>query len=337
MAKVTQDYLSPAHVTHGNELAATLSVHSDVPLTVQTLTVAVRDPYGHKLDFAGADNVQITPTGYTLTTSSQLLYAGTYTVFGTYLADGVWHNLPSSSLVVATATGGGTGPTATRSLVWADHFDHPLNPNRWNSSTTSAYRYGTHHPDDDKLDWINPANVSVAGTALTFTARLGGKTLENGKQAWDTGLITTEGTREAFQLRTGDYLEALVQMPDVIGAWPALWTWRNGDNEVDTFEYHPDNPNLLEFSNHVRSGVNFYSNALAVAPLNWVTLGTLYGTDSVDWYVNGSKVYSDNTGVPSTWTAFLILNLSVAAGAFHQDPLPPGPITFLVDYIRVWR
>jgi hypothetical protein len=337
MPKVTQDYLSPAYVTAGNEVAATLRVHSDTSFTARTLTVAVRDAFGHNLDFVGANNVTITPTGYTLTTKSKTFHAGTYTIFGAYLLGGVWHNLPSVTMLVATVHGAPTGPTAGKSLVWAEHFDYPLSPERWNSTGTSAYQYYTHNPNDDKLDWIHSANTGTANSLVTFTAVPGTETLENGRQAWDTGLITTEGTLQAFQVKTGDYIETRVQMPAGLGAWPALWTWRDGDNEVDSFEYHPDNPNLLELTNHVRSGQYYYINAHAVAPLAWVTIGTVYGASSVDWYVDGTKVFSDGTGVPAGWTAFLILNLSLDAGEFHPVPSPPGPITFQADYIRVWR
>jgi hypothetical protein len=39
------------------------------------------------------------------------------------------------------------------------------------------------------------------------------------------------------------------------GAWPAIWTWRAGGQEIDVFEYHPD---VLELSNHVNSGCHYH-------------------------------------------------------------------------------
>ncbi|EST35495.1 glycoside hydrolase family 16 protein [Streptomyces roseochromogenus] len=337
MPTVTQLYLAPAYAIAGNEVAATLKVRSTVSFTAQTLTVAVRDAFGHNLDFIGVHNVTITPAGYTLTTPSKTFYPGEYTIFGAYQLGGVWYSLPSVLMIVGEAHGGGSGPTEGKSVVWAEHFEHPLSRDRWNSAGTSAYQYYTHNPNDDKLDWIHADKVTVANNIVTFTAVPGNETLENGKKAWNTGLITTEGTLEAFEVRANDYVETLVQMPAELGAWPALWTWRDGDNEVDNFEYHPDNPNLLEFTNHVRFGQDYYTNAQAVAPLVWVTIGTLYGATSVDWYINGTRVFSDGTGVPASWTAFLILNLSVCAGAFHPTPIPPGPLVFRADYIQVWR
>jgi beta-glucanase (GH16 family) len=179
--------------------------------------------------------------------------------------------------------------------------------------------------------------VSVAGGVATFTAQPSSHTLENGRQAWTTGMLTTEGSSEGFQVKTGDYVEARVKLPTGTGAWPALWTWKDGNGEIDSFEYHPDNANLLELTNHVKSGQDYYTNASSVAPGSWVTIGTYYGANSVDWYVNGAKVYSDGTGVGANWSAYLILNLSISAGQYHSAPTSTSPISFSADYVRVYR
>ncbi|MEV6206636.1 hypothetical protein [Kitasatospora sp. NPDC051914] len=115
------------------------------------------------------------------------------------------------------------------------------------------------------------------------------------------------------------------------------WTWRNGGSEVDSFEYHPDNPHLLELTDHVRRGGKYYSDPEAVAPGRRVTTGTRYGASSVEWYVNGERVRSDGRGVGRRWTAYLILNLSVVAGKCHPGPSGDEPITTAVDYVRVHR
>ncbi|PYC76841.1 beta-glucanase [Streptomyces tateyamensis] len=228
-------------------------------------------------------------------------------------------------------------PIPGKSLTWSDEFNGPLDGSRWNSSTSSSYKYGTHNPDDNKLDWLDPSDVKVANGAATFTAQPSGHTLENGKQAWTTGLLTTEGTSQNFKVKTGDYAETRVQLPTGSGAWPALWTWQNGGSEIDSFEYHPDNPNLLELTNHVNGGQKYYTDASGVRAGQWVTIGTYYGASSVDWYVNGVKVFSDGTGVGANWSANLILNLSVTAGQYHPGPAGSAPISFAADYVRVYR
>ena len=336
---VTEVELGPAYVTANVPVSATLDLKSSSCFTPRSVVVAVRDKDGHNFDFPGADNPRVCPSGYTLATGTRAFAAGTYTVFGAYLVDGVWTDLPSATMVVGAAPGGPTptGPTAGKTLVWSEEFNSAPSPAKWNSSTTSSYRYGNHNPDDNKLDWLLPSDVSVAGGTVTFTAQPSGHTLENGLQAWTTGLLTTEDTNQGFQVKTGDYIETRVKLPTGQGAWPALWTWKDGNNEIDSFEYHPDNPNLLEFTNHVNPAYDYYTDANAVRPGQWVTIGTSYGARSVQWYVDGRMVYQDNTGVGSGWSAFLILNLSISAGRYHPAPASSQPITFAADYVRVYR
>ncbi|MFD7902229.1 hypothetical protein ACFV4G_08280 [Kitasatospora sp. NPDC059747] len=374
---VTQDRLAPATMVAGRAATATLTVHSSSCFTAKTVGVGVRDAAGNNLDFPGnASNVPICPWSYTFTSGARALPAGTYTQFGFWQDfGGAWHNLPSQQLVVSSSPAPTTTPSAMptptptptqaptqaptqtpsatatpstpepsspiagKSLTWSDEFNGPINwGQRWVGDKSTAYKYGNHNPDDNKLDWLDPNNVSVANGVATFTATPGSNTLENGKQSWNTGFLTTEGSSEGFQVKTGDYAETRVKLPAGSGAWPALWTWKNGNGEIDSFEYHPDNPNLLELTNHVNPGnFDYYTNASAVAKDQWVTIGTYYGATSVDWYVNGVKVFSDGKGVGANFSAYLILNLSVCAGQYHPAPQGTAPITFAADYVRVYR
>ncbi|MEU4928330.1 hypothetical protein AB0G54_17730 [Streptomyces yokosukanensis] len=353
---VSQDRVTPTTMTAGVAASARLTVHAPSCLTAKTLGVGVRDAAGDNLDFPGnASNVRICPNGTHFTSAPRTLPAGTYTVFGFWQdSGGAWHNLPSHQLTVragSTATGakplatsgasasdGGGSPVSGQSVVWSDDFSHGIDwGTKWAGDKTSSYRYGNHNPDDNKLDWLDQSDVTASNGVATFTAQPSSHTLENGKRAWTTGLLTTEGSSEGFQVRTGDYAETRVKLPSDPGAWPALWTWKNGNGEIDSFEYHPDNPNLLELTNHVTSGADYYTGTGTVAPGQWVTIGTHYGADSVDWYVNGRKVYSDGHGVGSSFSAYLILNLSVSAGAYHPAPAGSTPITMQAQYVKVYR
>jgi hypothetical protein len=360
--KVTQDRLTPASMTAGTAAKAGLTVHSSSCFTARTLGVGVRDAAGDNLDFPGsAANVRICPSGVSITTGSRTLPAGSYTQFGFWQdSAGAWHNLTSQTLKVTAASSSSTpapapstttpppatttSPTTTsgspipgQSLIWSEEFNGPVAyGSKWIGDNTTSFQYGNHNPSDNKLDWLSDSAVSVANGVATFTATPSSHTLENGKQAWTTGLLTTEGSTQGFQVKTGEYVETRVQLPTATGAWPALWTWKNGNGEIDSFEYHPDNPNLLELTNHVNPAQDYYTNASAVAPGKWVTIGTYYGANSVDWYVNGTKVYSDGTGVGANWSAYLILSLSVSAGEYHPAPTGSAPITFAADYLRVY-
>lgn len=111
--------------------------------------------------------------------------------------------------------------TPPGSLVWAEEFDAPIAWGaRWVGDRTSAFRYCDHNPDDSKLDWLDPGCVTVSDGVATFTATPDGRTLENGRPAWRTGLLTTEYSDEAFRVRTGDLVETRVRLPSGRGPGP---------------------------------------------------------------------------------------------------------------------
>ncbi|MEZ0066973.1 hypothetical protein ABIA32_002986 [Streptacidiphilus sp. MAP12-20] len=353
----------------GKTATATVKVSATSCVTVRSLGVAVRDAAGNNLDFPQwRSNARICPSGLTFHAGTRTFAPGHYTMMGAYLDASGWHNLTAKTLTIGSsstptpapkptptptptpkptptpvpAPSGGSaipaGVASSTTPIWSDEFNGPINwGQRWVGDSSSSYQYGNHNPNDNKLDWLDTNDVTVANGVATFTAQPSSHTLENGKQAWTTGMLTTEGSKEGFQVKTGDYVEARMKLPTGVGAWPALWTWKNGNGEIDSFEYHPDNPNLLELTNHVTSGSNYFTDANAVKPGQWVTIGTKYGANSVDWYVNGVKVYSDGNGVGANWSAYLILNLSLSAGQYHAAPSGSTPITFSADYIRVYH
>lgn len=188
---------------------------------------------------------------------------------------------------------------------------------QWVAGRSWAYPDGGPvNPDDDKLDYLVPDADHSRSGVFRATRRPDGR--------WNTGLLTTEGSEEGFTVRPGDVLEARVRLPLEIGAWPAIWTWRDGDQEIDVFEYHPDHPDLLELTNHVR-GADRYVHDDAIRPGAWVDLRTDFGRRSVVWWLNGARVFSDGRGVGRAWHAYLIVNLSVSAGRYH--PLPEADTT----------
>ncbi|MCC5477238.1 hypothetical protein [Streptomyces barringtoniae] len=155
---------------------------------------------------------------------------------------------------------------AETARICPDGFTFTTQPRTFRAGTYTQYAYdedesGTHPLGKTKLRVISPTvspdDARIADDMATFTARPGPHTLENGRQAWDTGLITTEGSREGFRLRPGDHLEVRAKLPATVGAWPSVWTWAGGGHEINVFEYHPDAPDLLEMVNHVRYAANY--------------------------------------------------------------------------------
>ncbi|MFG3280489.1 beta-glucanase [Streptomyces sp. NPDC048111] len=203
-------------------------------------------------------------------------------------------------------------------------------PTQWVAGRSSAYPDGGPvNPGDNKLDHLVDDPQYSRGGVFRATPNPDG--------TWKTGLLTTEGSAEGFLVRTGDVLEARVRLPTAVGAWPAIWTWRDGNQEVDVFEYHPDNPDLLELTNHVRGGQSYYRGN-AVAPGAQLDLRVRFGSRSVTWWVNGERVFRDRRGVGRDWQAYLIVNLSICAGRYHPQP-PPNvtELSFEVSSLRVHR
>ncbi|MDT0476628.1 beta-glucanase [Streptomyces griseoviridis] len=201
---------------------------------------------------------------------------------------------------------------------------------QWVAGRSWAYPGGgPTNPADDKLDHLTADPAYSRSGTFRATRRADG--------LWDTGLLTTEGSAEGFTVRTGDRLDARVRLPVGVGAWPAIWTWRDGGNEVDVFEYHPDNPALLEFSNHVRpSGRDLRADA--ISPGGAVDLSVTFGRRSVVWSLNGKRVFADGRGVGVGWYASLIVNLSVSAGRYHPHPdAATTELSYTVESLVVHR
>ncbi|MDJ0343430.1 family 16 glycosylhydrolase [Streptomyces sp. H10-C2] len=200
---------------------------------------------------------------------------------------------------------------------------------QWVAGRSWAYPDGgPTNPGDDKLDHLVPDAEYCRSGAFRASRRHDGR--------WNAGLLTTEESAGGFTVRTGDTLETRVRLPVEAGAWPAIWTWRDGGNEIDVFEYHPDNPDLLELSNHVRGGHHYYTHP-SIHPGAWVDLKVEFRARSVIWWVNGIRAYADGNGVGRDWYAYLIVNLSVSAGQYHPAPEPGvNTMAYEVDHLRVY-
>lgn len=228
----------------------------------------------------------------------------------------------------ATTGPGGTAPVLSpEDLVLDADFS---SADQWVAGRSWAYPGGgpTNH-GDNKLDHLVEDPAYSRTGVFRATRRTDGD--------WNAGLLTTEGSREAFLVRAGDVLVARVRLPVETGAWPAIWTWLDGGQEVDVFEYHPDNPDLLELSNRVKGRYHYFRDP-AVRPGAWVDLRVELGARSVVWWINGVRVFDDRRGVGRAWQAHLIVNLSVCAGRYHPAPDPgTSEMSYEVAELRVYR
>jgi hypothetical protein len=201
---------------------------------------------------------------------------------------------------------------------------------QWVAGRSSAYpNGGPTNPDDNKLDHLTADPDYSRDGVFQATRRDDG--------LWDAGLLTTEGSEDAFMVRTGDILEARLRLPDMTGAWPAIWAWRDGGNEIDMFEYHPDIPDNLELSNHIRDAHQDIRDP-AIKPGAWIDLALLFGESTVQWSLNGKLAFDDKRGVGPDWSAYLIVNMSVCAGRYHPTPDPDtAQMSFEVASLTVHR
>ncbi|MEU1278024.1 beta-glucanase [Streptomyces sp. NPDC005805] len=219
------------------------------------------------------------------------------------------------------------GAAAPAGPVFTADFTSPA---QWVAGRSWAYpQGGPRNRGDNKLDHLTDDPAYTRQGAFRAVRRPDGY--------WNAGLLTTEGSEEGFMVRAGDVLETRVRLPGAMGAWPAVWTWLDGGNEIDVFEYHPDNPDLLELTNHVRR-TQRYVRRPDVAHGAWVDLRCEFGASSVVWSVNGDRVFADRRGVGRRWRAYLIVNLSVCAGRYHPAPDPDvREMEYTVEYLRVLR
>ncbi|MEE1787719.1 beta-glucanase [Streptomyces sp. SP17BM10] len=246
-----------------------------------------------------------------------------------------------ATLTTAPAGAAPVAPPPGDTTVLLERFDAlDLGPGRRWGSQTAAYTNCTDNPNSWKSDRLTPDALSTASGHLTVTAT------HRADGNWDTGLLTTGDSCDSggtgFQVRTGDLVVVHVRLPAAdTGAWPCLWTWRDGGDEVDLFEWYADHPDRIEFVNHVRSGSTVYSGP-DIGPERWAYVAVRLGADNDTWYVGPSRdrltpVWSDGTGVGPDFSAYLILNLSIGDGTFHAPPSRTDPVTMEVDLLSVDR
>lgn len=205
-------------------------------------------------------------------------------------------------------------------------------PYTWTIGKSSAYpNNGPTNVNDAKLDYIASYNMPSSTGLFHATKMVSG--------FWNTDLATTEYSTKGFKLTTNNSLAAIVTLPKAsdMGAWPAIWTWGSGSlpghGEIDLFEWHNDNPYMLELSNHVTGDSAYIDNI--VQPGVPFDLQVDFSSNAVTWYVNGFKVFATK-GLPLNWSAYIIVNLSVSNGKWHPAPTTNTTMAFRVNGLRVW-
>lgn len=226
-------------------------------------------------------------------------------------------------------------------------FNAPFNDTTsWVMGYTSSFpNNGPTNTQFNKLEWLRrvgplPFDIFLANKLPCY--RVGSN------ETWVADLVTTEYSKNNFKIKTNDELSATVTVyggETQMGAWPAIYTWdgsgaNTGMGEVDIFEYHAENPRLLELTNHV-SGNGKNLDGLVTSGLPF-TIKVVFGNQvsgGVRWFVNDNNVYTDTAGVPDTWSANIVVSLSISKGMWGHPP--PSPTTkelyFRVQNLQVYR
>lgn len=206
-----------------------------------------------------------------------------------------------------------------------------------NSYTAAAWTFGRsdaypapdsagtqRNPNDGKLDCINPKWSAPTGT--TFSAVRSGS-------CWNADFATSK-----VLIKTGDTVTYNVTPGTARGAWPSIWSFRNGGNEIDFFEYHSDFAKQVEFANHV-NGHACYSQTVTPGQPYQITVKLT--TKAVTWQSKGGYVLCRQPGLPAGWSSYLIVNMSVDSGMWSAAQGPPSAgvnsLSFRVNSLTVTR
>ncbi|WP_276574174.1 family 16 glycosylhydrolase [Novosphingobium kaempferiae] len=158
---------------------------------------------------------------------------------------------------------------------------------------------------------------------------------------WTSGLLTTKFT---FAQQYG-YFEIRAQMPAGNGFWPAFWllpTDNSWPPELDIFEQHGKDPNVLYMSTHGTStpGKTLEAQDRAVVDTTKMhTYGVDWNADRIVYYIDGVEVARQATPKAMQKEMYMLVNLAVGGKDSWSGPsdasTPTGEMK--IDYIRAYR
>lgn len=253
-------------------------------------------------------------------------------------------------------------------LYWADEFEgSSLDLTKWGYQTgTQDNYYGTLGPSswgNDEMQYYTEDAVKVENGALVITAE---KRDMGGRQYTSARILTRD-----LATFTYGYFEARIQTPALPGMWPAFWMlpqptdhsstnnvyggWA-ANGEIDIMEAKGRLQNVVDTTLHFGGGwpTNTYrggSYTMQTTTEEWHTYGVDWRPDSMNWYIDGVKVFEltsdvwyssaapDNDRAPFDQPFYLLLNLAVG-GRYDGYVSPSASFTsasMYVDYVRVYK
>ena len=232
------------------------------------------------------------------------------------------------------ALGGPPAATAGEVLVHSDDFaGSAVDPLKWNVASGIRGPAGV-------LNSTSPANAVVAGGLLSIVSERNGADL---MRPYVSGYMESLGK---FARTYGKY-EFRARFPYAAGVWFAMWgrSWAEPFPEID-----------IEVLNKGSVGHSqlYFVNHWAAPPLPAPERRTFAMLEDIDvskfhvytvnwrpgfleWSVDGvAKMQADPRGIPDL-PVFWIINAWVGDWAGSPTDATPFPVTFQVDYMKVYR
>jgi hypothetical protein len=214
---------------------------------------------------------------------------------------------------------------------WVRGYNNELQAYVRAGSTLATTLKNTYAYEPVSIDTNGDLLLRAIRTPAAISSQVGGA-------PWLSGMVNSQGTKTVQY----GYLEAEIQLPNVLGTLPAFWMLRANEetkDEVDIAEIPGDN--TTDLTTHFFS-VHDYSTGSDVETIRSKTLsglGSGFHTFGLDWSATSMQAYLDRQPVGTAITTpsgmknpfYMILNLAVG-GDWPKNP--PGNISDIQMRVR---
>jgi PKD repeat protein len=264
--------------------------------------------------------------------------AGSYTV--TLTVTGTSPDGTSTNPQTLSVSSGGGTPVPVGALIFNDEFNGALGT----KPDTSKWIVHTGNAGLGLGVWVGSDNMQLDGNGnLAITAREATPGNPGGK--WNTGFLSGKIGYSGKR-----YLETRAKVAAGYGTWNGpLWEdgfpWGANAIENDVVEQLGRDPQVNHNTLHnwtvspnKQSG-NAYNSGVILAN-DFHIYGAAVYADHVDYYLDGVKVFTalaSAVGLSDLTTFVVAAEVQLNMGGWAGTPTIPGPVTLLIDYIRVYR